>query len=258
MEEFPGVTRWAPFIYREPESPKLLFHEQLTRRRTRIYVAARPGSEDEFHGSTARFRGCGLRLEFLHEQMEGFLVLDDHALALIEFVEALFGCLPECFQFGFAFFFLRFQQAQRFADNFAGVLVTAGGNLALDEIVEVIGEVDVACWHGVDDSRFGNFCQWVKLSLLHPPGVESRLRSGRMRPPPMSRLFAKRCIVRMLASSLVLIGVCIVAAADLLMHRPTDYSSSTAREQTAMLWFAGFVTGAFAIAVIVYDIVLER
>jgi hypothetical protein len=93
--------------------------------------------------------------------MEAFFALDDDALALVEFIKTLFGRLPNRFQFGFAFFFLRFQKTQRLADDLACILVASGGNLPFDEIVEMICEINVACWHGIHDSGVGNFCQWV-------------------------------------------------------------------------------------------------
>jgi hypothetical protein len=61
-------------------------------------VAARLGGDDELHGSTAGVRrGLSLGLKLRHELLEGFFVLDDNALALIEFVEPLFGGVPKRF-----------------------------------------------------------------------------------------------------------------------------------------------------------------
>src|ERR1019366_9771819 len=87
----------------------------------------------------------------------------DDALALIDFIEPLFGGLPKCLQLRLPFLLVFFQKTQGLADDFAGVAVAPRRNLAFDEVVKMFGQIDVARWHGRilswNPIAIGNNCQ---------------------------------------------------------------------------------------------------
>jgi hypothetical protein len=85
--------------------------------------------------------------DFRDQSANRLLAFQDDALALIDFIEPLFGCLPKRFQLRFSFLLLIFQKTQSLADDFAGVAVAPRGNLLFDKVVKMFGQIDVACWH---------------------------------------------------------------------------------------------------------------
>jgi hypothetical protein len=86
-------------------------------------------------------------LNLRNELFDGLFAFEHDALPLIDFRESLLGRLPERFQLRLPFLFLFFQQPQRLADDFAGVAVAPRRNLTFNEMIEVIGQVDIACGH---------------------------------------------------------------------------------------------------------------
>src|ERR1700730_3145088 len=88
-----------------------------------------------------------LGFDFRDKSANRLLALQDDSLALIDLIEPLGGCLPKRFQLRLARFPLCFQKTQGLADDFAGVAVAPRGNLAFDKLVEMFGQIDVACWH---------------------------------------------------------------------------------------------------------------
>jgi hypothetical protein len=91
--------------------------------------------------------GPDLGVDLANELLYGFLAFEENALSLIDFIEALSGCLPKRSQLRLAFLLLFFQKAQSLADDLARVAVAPGGNLALDELVQMFRQIDVARWH---------------------------------------------------------------------------------------------------------------
>jgi hypothetical protein len=91
--------------------------------------------------------GPDLGFDLADELLYGFPAVEKDALSLIDFVESLSGSLPECFQLRLPFLLLFFQKAQSLADDLAGVAVAPRGNLSLDEVIKMFGEINVARWH---------------------------------------------------------------------------------------------------------------
>jgi hypothetical protein len=70
-----------------------------------------------------------------NESANRLLPPQDDALALVDFIEPLFGGLPKRFQLRLAFLLLFFQKTQSIANDFAGVAVPSRRNLVLDKVV---------------------------------------------------------------------------------------------------------------------------
>ncbi len=77
-------------------------------------VMANSGSFSQSMACRRRFRG---------ELTDRLLALQDDALALIDFIEPLFGCLSKRVELRLPFLLLFFQKTQSLADDFAGVAV---------------------------------------------------------------------------------------------------------------------------------------
>ncbi len=81
------------------------------------------------------------------ESIDLLLALQDDALPLTDFIEPLFGCLSKRMEFRLPFLLLLFEKAQCVADDFAGVAVAPRGDLTCDKVVQMFGQIDVACWY---------------------------------------------------------------------------------------------------------------
>lgn len=84
---------------------------------------------------------------FREELIDYLPALQDDALALIDFIEPLFGCLPKHLKLRLPLLLLFFQKAQGLADDFAGVAVAARGDLPFNKAVPMFGQIDVARRH---------------------------------------------------------------------------------------------------------------
>src|SRR4051794_16950700 len=73
--------------------------------------------------------------------------LQHNSLTLIDFGESLLGCLAESLFLGVPFLVLFLQETQSFSDDFAGVAVPSGRDLALDKLVQMVGQIDIARRH---------------------------------------------------------------------------------------------------------------
>jgi hypothetical protein len=80
-------------------------------------IAARPRSDNDFHFLAVAPRSFrpDLAFNFRDESANRLLAVQDDSLALIDFIESLFGCPPKRFQLRLPFLLLFLQKTQRLA-----------------------------------------------------------------------------------------------------------------------------------------------
>src|SRR5256885_14919527 len=78
-----------------------------------------------------------LAFDVREKLIDGLPVLQDDALALIDFIEAVFGCLSKRLQVRLPILLPFFEKTQRFADDFAGVAVAPRGDLTFDKGIQM-------------------------------------------------------------------------------------------------------------------------
>ena len=88
------------------------------------------------------------RSKLIHELGEFFSGCDCGVLSTVNRILAFLDFGAETFDFDFPLIFVFFNHPQAIADDFASVLVSAGGDEFFDEIVLMFGEIYVLRGHG--------------------------------------------------------------------------------------------------------------